>query len=223
MTIIGKLLLGSALAGSLFSAGAASAATTVYWADLQNASAGVVGGVIAAPSGNVGVTFNGSYSFAQTAGGIDYWSPTGYTQGVVNRPTGSDIIAFDAGGAKTITFSKTVTDPFIAFNSWNGNTVTFSSPFTVISQGCGYWGCGTFVPSNGNKTFFGSGETTGVLQFKGTFTSLSFTDTSENWHGIQIGIADVGGGVPEPATWALMISGFGLAGAALRRRRIVAA
>lgn len=28
----------------------------------------------------------------------------------------------------------------------------------------------------------------------------------------------VGGGVPEPATWALMIAGFGLAGAALRRR-----
>jgi hypothetical protein len=27
------------------------------------------------------------------------------------------------------------------------------------------------------------------------------------------------GGVPEPATWALMIAGFGLAGAGLRRRR----
>lgn len=28
-----------------------------------------------------------------------------------------------------------------------------------------------------------------------------------------------GGGVPEPASWALMITGFGLAGAVLRRRR----
>lgn len=31
------------------------------------------------------------------------------------------------------------------------------------------------------------------------------------------------GAVPEPATWALMISGFGLAGATLRRRRALAA
>ncbi|TAJ74893.1 MAG: PEP-CTERM sorting domain-containing protein [Phenylobacterium sp.] len=29
--------------------------------------------------------------------------------------------------------------------------------------------------------------------------------------------------VPEPATWALMIGGFGMAGATLRRRRAVAA
>lgn len=33
----------------------------------------------------------------------------------------------------------------------------------------------------------------------------------------------VTGGVPEPATWALMISGFGIAGAALRRRRAAVA
>ena len=32
-------------------------------------------------------------------------------------------------------------------------------------------------------------------------------------------LTQVGGAVPEPASWALMIGGFGLAGAALRRRR----
>jgi hypothetical protein len=41
--------------------------------------------------------------------------------------------------------------------------------------------------------------------------------------GIVNGDAPVSGGVPEPAAWALMITGFGLAGAALRRRRITAA
>lgn len=30
------------------------------------------------------------------------------------------------------------------------------------------------------------------------------------------------GGVPEPASWSLLIAGFGLAGAALRRRRVLA-
>jgi hypothetical protein len=33
----------------------------------------------------------------------------------------------------------------------------------------------------------------------------------------------VGPGIPEPATWGLLIGGFGLTGAALRRRRSVAA
>lgn len=37
------------------------------------------------------------------------------------------------------------------------------------------------------------------------------------------GFTGGGGGVPEPASWALMITGFGLAGTALRRRRTVAA
>jgi len=39
----------------------------------------------------------------------------------------------------------------------------------------------------------------------------------------QSGYLQANGGVPEPASWALMISGFGLAGAALRRRRTLAA
>jgi hypothetical protein len=36
---------------------------------------------------------------------------------------------------------------------------------------------------------------------------------------IRIGGVGIDGSVPEPATWALMIMGFGGAGALLRRRR----
>jgi hypothetical protein len=39
---------------------------------------------------------------------------------------------------------------------------------------------------------------------------------------LVIALAPGGGAVPEPATWAIMICGFGLAGAALRRRRALA-
>jgi len=37
---------------------------------------------------------------------------------------------------------------------------------------------------------------------------------------VQIGEPQVSGSVPEPATWAMMVAGFGGLGAALRRRRV---
>ena len=209
------LALGAALA---LTAVTSANAVTATWATLTNASAGIVAGNI----GSVGVTFNGAYSFVQLSNaGTDYWVLGTYTQGNINRPTGTDIIALDQGGPKTITFSQAVTNPYVAFNSWNGNTVSFSAPFSVIGQGCGYWGCGTFAPFGGNTGFTGNGETVGVLQFIGTFTTLTFTDTSENWHGITIGLGPQGG-VPEPAAWAMMLVGFGLLGVGLRRRLAIA-
>lgn len=202
-----------ALALSLV-ATAASAAVTVQWADLaaQPDATTVVGQI-----GAIGVTYSGPLSFSQVSGGTDFWVDYGYTQGNVNRPTGTDIIALNAGGTKTITFSQAVTNPYVAFTSWNGNTVTFDSQYEIISQGCGYWGCGTFVPSGGNTGFLGNGEVHGVLRFVGTFSTLTFTDTSENWHGFTVGLAP--STVPEPASWTLMITGFGLVGAGIRLRR----
>jgi len=55
-----------------------------------------------------------------------------------------------------------------------------------------------------------------VLEFQGTFNTLTFTDLSESWHGLTVGIAS---GVPEPSTWAMMILGFvGLGFMAYRRK-----
>jgi hypothetical protein len=75
-------------------------------------------------------------------------------------------------------------------------------------------------------------ETAGLLQRIGTF---SFTEYADNQHydsdgnlvtydlasytGTAVFRTDLSTPAPEPAQWVLMISGFGLAGAALRRRR----
>jgi hypothetical protein len=225
--MVKSVLAAVAFALTALTAGQAGAAINVSWADLNSTSASGVSGVINAPSGTVGVSFTGAYTFAQiNNAGTDYWVVPGsnpYTGGAVNRPSTVDMVALDQGGSKTITFSQAVTDVYMAFTSWNGNNASFSSPFTIIGQGCGYWGCGTFSPNATNTAFFGVGETSGVLQFQGVFTSLTFTDTSEGWHGFTVGIGDVAGaGVPEPGTWALLLTGIGGLGAALRRRRELA-
>ena len=89
-------------------------------------------------------------------------------------------------------------------------------------------GLGTILFSSG-AIMVGTGD---------VFTHFAFNLTSTNGIGIQwgpdafnTGIDNVdfsftpngGGGVPEPATWALMIAGFGLVGASIRRRRLVGA
>ena len=209
------------IVGGLMLAAAGSAqAVTVQWASLtaQPDATTVIGNI-----GAIGVTFSGSVNFSQlNNAGTDYWVDGGYTQGLVNRPVGTDLISLNEAGTKRITFSSAVKDVYIAFTSWNGNTANFSSPFTVVSQGCGFWGCGTFNVNGTNDGFFGNGEVHGVLKFSGTLTSLTFTDTSENWHGFTIGIG-APAGVPEPASWAMLIAGFGLVGATMRRRRLAAA
>ena len=95
------------------------------------------------------------------------------------------------------------------------------------------FGPGTAVVGTGHYGFNGS-WTDAVVHY-----SFLFPHVSSNWN-MKINFGGAGfqggddeswgldnfslravppGGVPEPASWALMIAGFGLAGAALRRRR----
>lgn len=57
---------------------------------------------------------------------------------------------------------------------------------------------------------------TSAISFGALPTGLSFTSGS----GIFLAGAPGTGGVPEPASWAMLIAGFGLTGATMRRRRI---
>jgi hypothetical protein len=59
-----------------------------------------------------------------------------------------------------------------------------------------------------------------------TMTGFSFSSSGGslfvNWQGVQTftgAKVDIGGAVPEPASWAMMLGGFGLVGGAMRSRR----
>lgn len=110
-------------------------------------------------------------------------------------------------------------DVYLAIMSWNGQANTsFDKSFTLDGwvRGCGYWGCGLLSNVTANS-FTSIGEAHGILKFAGPITSLTFQESNDEfWHGIQVGIS--GAAVPEPSAWALMILGFGAAGAAMRRR-----
>ena len=60
----------------------------------------------------------------------------------------------------------------------------------------------------------GGGTIGGLLNVN----SVTFYGPGDN----QLDNITVSGGVPEPTSWAMMVGGFGLAGAAMRRRRKVA-
>ncbi|MFZ4688165.1 MAG: PEPxxWA-CTERM sorting domain-containing protein [Polymorphobacter sp.] len=60
-----------------------------------------------------------------------------------------------------------------------------------------------------------------TLSFTGTARSIMLAGPASYFDNVTLGAG--AGGVPEPASWALLIAGFGLTGAAMRRQRAVAA
>lgn len=190
-------------------------AGTVYWTDWTSVTTGAPGvlGTLDPGSGPINVAFSGAYSFVQTSGGVNYWNPsTPYISAVVdNAPPASDIIALSTGGTVNITFSEAVLDPLIALVSWNSNTVDFGVPIEILSFGQGFWGNGTPILNGDGDGFFGSGEVHGVIRLPGTYSAISFTHTSEGWHGFTVGVVGAGEQpptVPEPSTMLLL--GLGL-------------
>jgi hypothetical protein len=208
-------------------------ASAVSWADWTSSDATHVYGVITLPDASViDVTYTGGYFFAQlneNSSNIDYWIGRNtpgqpYVGGVVgNAPDqnasnvfdgNTDMIAIGTGAGGALTFSSPVLDPVMGFISLNGPSLTFNAPLTVQDSGCGYWGCDTLTVDPGNvlhATNFGEGH--GSVEFNGSYSSISFTESgSENWRGLQVGILGAAptGGVPEPATWGVMLGGLGI-------------
>lgn len=221
-----RKLTGAALLILAFSTGTSQAAT-ISWADWTASDLASATGT----AGGVSLAFRGTLRFAQLASGVmvggganpntDYWiqgAPAPYTGNALvdNRPPGFELLAFNAASSNTLTFGSAVTNPLMAIVSMGqpGFAVSydFDTPFTVLSEGRGFWGDGTFTTSP--VDVLTGRELHAVIQFSGTVSAINWTSTQENWHGFTIGLV----GVPEPTT--LLLLGLGLIGVGFARKRL---
>lgn len=211
----------SVLAVAALAFAAAPASAAIQWTDWTQAGNGGAVGNLA--GGTVTATVNtGQIHNWQVSGGTDYWRQGGVNpwpayDGVSNVPPNNDFIAPNSG-SYTFTFSKPLTDLYIAIISQGQPSIqtqwTFDKPFTLVDQGQGFWGNGVFTIV-GNQ--ISAGEAHGIIKFDGPVSTLNLRSANgEFWSGLTFGTSGV---VPEPATWAMLIAGFGLVGAAARRRR----
>ncbi len=155
-------------------------------------------------TGNVG-DFSGS--------GAGFVVQTGSNGSGAQNPfslPGGNYLSVLGGGSASLTFDNAMKS--ISFN-W-GSVDTYNT-LTI------HWSGGNEVvignPGGGNQQ---NAASNGLFQAWTTgsdyITGLTFASTGNSFE-----VDDISGtsAVPEPATWAMMITGFGLAGAAIRRRR----
>lgn len=86
-----------------------------------------------------------------------------------------------------------------------------TSSGTCFNNGCGYTG---WIGS----TYSIAATGTYQLRFGVTNFSDSLYQSGLAFAGVTLNDTPIGGAVPEPATWAMMLAGFGFAGYGMRRR-----
>lgn len=228
--VFGSGVLLFAISNSLF--GAAINWTT--WTSQPSAT--TVTGTLTVGSTPVSVGYTGEIAFTQlNHTGTNFFQPTSTFTApptVTNSPP-SDMIAIDGTATThTITFGTAIDDPIMEIVSLGqpgvGTQYDFAlssgQSMSILAQGPSnsFGGCNTCLSLSGTTITGHEGD--GIVQFTGTFTSLSWTGANpEFWNGITFGVTGLAvptNGVPEPATWeSLAIAFFAGIPLVLRRRR----
>lgn len=174
-------------------------------------------------------SFGGSYvgGTADTATGLDFGSAFGNTgngfgtngTALVGNATGSfagldGTFASIADIALGAVANPTSSNPFISFGANSPISLNFSNAAYTRSP------LGTSVTISGVATFLnGVAADTNTGNFSLSVSSQGGSPTATNFTFTGNASADAVAAVPEPATWAMMLVGFGGIGFAMRRRK----
>jgi hypothetical protein len=215
-----KLLIASAVAASLAAPSSAAIVTLTFEGvgNLASVDDFYNGGTDSA--GNSGTNYG--INFSNTSLGI-IDSDDGGTGNIANEPSASTVLFFLSGGAATMNIAAGFTTGFSFFYSSNGTA------FVRVYDGLN--GTGNVLAQLDLASQFDqncSGDPGGAycnwspigVLFDGTAYSVDFGGTADRvaFDNVTFGTDRPGGTVPEPATWAMMILGFGLVGVSARRR-----
>ena len=115
-----------------------------------------------------------------------------------------------------VTYSLANVLPLTDYSQFQYDTST--NQLLTNSNACGFAGCGFVeilgaIKSDGSYGFFFNPPPGFYQQYNSPFAAGTYTNLT----------LSPAGGVPEPASWAMMLMGFGLVGFGLRNRRKQAA
>ncbi len=181
-----------------------------------------------------------SDNYTRTSGGETIVAPFTAANGIASISTFSNFVeilvsgtGFSAGSNVNDAFygpNASINDPYYQLGIGT-NTGTQFAPFQpglaavnriVFIEGMGAVANGTRPNYNGSNTYrfvINAGASATPLTF-GVLDG-NYTDNGGQYRitAYQLVAGVVSGAVPEPATWAMMLTGFGLVGAGMRRRR----
>ena len=233
--MLAKLILGSAVAATLALAGAANAVVVVSNDfELENGGASFINYTgfsnLFVTAGSVDLVATGDFGITCAGGSGACVDMDGSTLASGRLDTGS--YAFNAGDTVTFTWDLSgnqrslLSDDFSGGFAFGGATLLSSYSIlgawgnALIYNNISVFGVGTGSSIFGDTPFqsygiqFVAGQAGTVSTYLETVGNDNFGPIADNL------VLDITPGtVPEPASWALMIGGFGLVGAALRRRR----
>jgi hypothetical protein len=171
----------------------------------------------------------GTVTVTENGGGLDFsFTPTSPYR-IHDGNANHNAFAFDMDGVAGVVISN-ITAGFVSLT--NVDSPPFGSYGLALdcTTSCGPGYAGGFAGPLTFRVTAGSALTLSSLTFnsvggKNVYFTADLVNTGGLTGNVGATLTGGGGGVPEPATWGLMILGFGGAGAALRssRRRKAAA